>query len=147
MKKIFVFSVLLFTFHLQAKEERKPSQVELFAQVQLCAGTEDLGNEGQGMGASAMINLFNDPNVPNSDVKCELGLAFSYEYGNVKGLKIGGIAPFNVAPVSVGKTECTVTKEGDSMYISVRKLVKPNSKSKKPPKVFVDRCLVNSNGT
>ena len=158
--KLFV-SAMISTFIFQsfafAKDEvskvevskRKPNQAEnFFGQVQLCAGTEALGNEGQGMGASAFINVYPEMNsqVKPAPIKCDLAFAFAYEYGNDRGIKLGDIEPFNMMSVPVGKTDCLVTQENGEITLRLTKAVNPNSKSKRPAKVLVENCKVSVKG-
>lgn len=96
----------------EGKSARKPNNgTEPFEQVQLCDGTAALGNEGGSTSASALINLFSDP---ENQKKCELALAFQYSYGNNRGLKLGRHQMFSVMPVQLGKTECEL-KEGPKL--------------------------------
>lgn len=143
----FLFQTLVFA--KDATAQRKPNQVEnFFGQVQVCAGTEALGNEGQGMGASAFINVYPELNsqVKPAPLKCDLAMAFGYEYGNDRGIKIGEISPFNMMPMPVGKTDCTVTQDNDEIILKLTKAVNPNSKSKRAPKVLVENCKLSANG-
>lgn len=125
----------------EEKTSRQPSN-EFFAQVQLCEGTEAMGNEGQGMGVSAMINVYNDS--ATNQKKCDLGLAYAYEYGHDRGLKIGRHQSYNVTAVPMGKTECFVKEEGGQVLITLKKAVRPNSK--RPAKVLVENCKVTDSG-
>lgn len=138
---LFVFASL----NAVTKEEkatRKPNN-DFYAQVQSCEGTEALGNEGQGVGVSAMINVYIDPNGSNQK-KCELGLAYGYEYGNSKGLKIGRHQPYNVFAVNPGKTECVVKEENGQLLLTVTRAVRPGSK--RAGKVLVENCKVTDSG-
>lgn len=127
----------------EEKTNRKPTAVEFFAQVQICEGTEALGNEGQGVGVSAMINVYNDTNG-SGQKKCDLGLAYGYEYGNSRGIKLGQHQPFNVFPVSPGKTDCFVKEENGQITLTLKKATGPNSK--RPAKVLVENCKVTETG-
>lgn len=105
---------------------RKPDQVDSFtAQVQLCEGTEALGNEGQGMGASAFVNVYSEMNstAKPAALKCDLAFAFAYEYGNDRGIKLGEISPYNLTPVSTGKTDCQVKQENGDIFLHITKAV------------------------
>ena len=126
----------------EEKTARQPSN-DFFAQVQICEGTEALGNEGQGVGVSAMINVYNDP-AGSGQKKCDLGLAYGYEYGNTRGLKLGKQQPFNVFSVNPGKTECVVKEENGQLLVTVAKAVRPGSK--RAGKVLVENCKVTDLG-
>lgn len=145
--------VLSTVFQVQAKEEkaspRAPAQTEPFvAQVQLCEGTAALGNEGQGMGASAFINFYveTDSQTQVSQKKCDLGFAFAYEYGNDRGLKIGKISPYNISSIPTGKTDCTVREENGNILFLVTKAISKNPKVKRSPKVLIENCRLTTNG-
>lgn len=125
----------------EEKAKRQPNS-EFFAQVQLCEGTTAMGNEGEGMGVSAMINVYSDP-VTNQK-KCDLGFAYAYEYGNDRGLKIGKHQAYNVTALPMAKTECFVKEEGGQLFLTLKKAVRPNSK--KPAKVLVENCKLTDSG-
>lgn len=122
----------------EGKKLRKPSSSTSFAQVQICEGTEALGNEGQGVGVSAMINV--DYQLTASDKKtCTLAFAYSYEYGNDRGATIGRHQPYNIGVVPVGKNDCTLKEENGEILITVKSL-------KKEAQVLVKNCKVTTTG-
>jgi hypothetical protein len=90
-----------------------------------------------------MINVYNDLAGSNQK-KCDLGLAYGYEYGNTRGLKLGRQQPFNVFAVNPGKTECVVKEENGQILITVSKAVRPGSK--RAGKVLVENCKVTDSG-
>jgi hypothetical protein len=129
-------------------KERKPTNEETpFVQVQLCDTTEAFGNEGQGMAVAAYINYSSEKNFQSNSIerKCELGMAFSFEYGNDRGLKIGRFQPFNVYPVAAPRTLCHVNEENGDVFITLTKV--PPKNSKKAPVVLIDRCKLTASGT
>ncbi len=144
-----MMSLLLVVSAKESDAKRKPNQMEQFiGQVQFCEGTEALGNEGQGMGASAFINVFSEMNstVKPVPLKCELAFAVAYEYGNDRGFKIGEILPFNLTALPSGKTECQVRQENGETFLQVTKAQSPNAKIKRAPKVLVEKCKLTING-
>ncbi len=126
----------------EEKHIRQPNN-DFFSQVQICEGTEALGNEGQGVGASAMVNVYNDSSG-SGQKKCDLGLAYGYEYGNNRGLKLGKQQPFNVFSVNPGKTDCVVKEENGQISITVSKAVRPGSK--RTGKILIENCKVTESG-
>lgn len=115
------------------------SIVGLVSQVQLCEGTEAFGSEGQGVAVSAFLNY-------SSDKKCEVGMAFSFEYGAEKGFQFGRFTPYNVYPVQVGKTVCTVTEENGEFFMTLTRAPNKNAKPGRALKVLVDRCKLSEKG-
>lgn len=109
------------------------------SQVQLCEGTEAFGSEGQGVAVSALLNY-------SSDKKCEVGLAFSFEYGAEKGFQLGRHTPYSVYPIQVGKTVCTVTEENGEFYMTLTRAPNKNAKPGRPLKILVDRCKLSEKG-
>lgn len=109
------------------------------SQVQLCEGTEAFGSEGQGVAVSALLNY-------SSDKKCEVGLAFSFEYGADRGFQLGRLTPYNVYPVQVGKTVCTVTEENGEFFMTLTRAPSKNAKPGRPLKILVDRCKLSERG-
>jgi hypothetical protein len=148
-----IFAVLVFSLSAFSKGEklRAPNSEDAsVSQVQLCPGTEAFGNEGQGMAVSAFINYHSEKDFETNTFKktCELGLAFSFEYGSDHGFKIGNATPFNIYPVNAGKTECLVSEEGNgATFFTLVKAVSKNSKVKRAPKVLIERCKLTSSGT
>ena len=129
-----------------SESTREPNQAqEFFGQVQLCAGTEALGNEGQGVGASALINVYADT-ANKGALKCDLATALVYEYGNDRGFKLGSLQAYNITAVPTGKTDCTAKEENGVVLINVKKSVAPNSRSKRTPKVLIENCKMSKEG-
>lgn len=127
------------------REPNQASSSNFYGQVQVCMGTEELGNEGQGIGASAFINVYAaDLNNPSGPKKCDLAMAFAYEYGNNRGISFGDLRPFNMTSVPTGKTECAITEKDDQLSITVKKVKSP--KSKRPAKVLVENCRMTDSG-
>ncbi len=122
---------------------RKPGSdgvaVGQVSQVQLCEGTEAFGSEGQGVAVSAFLNY-------SSDKKCEIGLAFSFEYGAEKGFQLGRHTPYNVYPIQVGRTVCTVTELNGEFFMTLTRAPNKNSKPGRPLKILVDRCKLSERG-
>ncbi len=150
--KLTILTILcLFVMNTKAQAKtnetsREPSQAQdFYGQVQLCAGTEALGNEGQGVGASALINVYSDPSNKGA-MKCDLVTALVYEYGNDRGFKLGSMQAYNMTAVPTGKTDCTVKDENGVVLITLKKAVAPNSRSKRIPKVLVENCKMTKEG-
>ena len=128
-------------------KDRKPTNDETVIQVQLCDTTEAFGNEGQGVAVAAYINYSSQKNFQTHSIdrKCDLGMAFSFEYGNDRGLQIGRFQPFSVYPVATPKTVCNVTEENGDVYMTLTKA--PRLNSKKAPVVLVNKCKLTVSGT
>ena len=133
--------------------KRKPGSDDLAAgtvsQVQLCDGTEAFGSEGQGVAVSAFLNYSFEKNYQTNatEKKCEIGLAFSFEYGSDRGFPLGRLTPYNVYPVSHGKTVCTVTEENGEIFMTLSRAPGKNAKPGRPLKVLVERCKLSASGT
>lgn len=149
LMSVLFIAIASIAFHAEAAKTQKlirraPNQVAGFIpQVQMCPGTEALGNEGQGLAVSALLNVYSDvgQDAAPEAKKCELALAFAYEYGNDRGVKIGNISPFNVNVLSVGKTECVLTEKNGEILMTLK-----SSKSKKSPKLLVENCKLTTSG-
>lgn len=114
-------------------KSRVPSGSSFKVQVQHCPGTETLGNEGQGTGASAFVNVFNK--------SCELAAAFGYEYGNDSGPKFGQMMPYSLTYLNLGETVCKLTESNGELYISVYKTSILDLEQ-----VLVENCKVEAKG-
>ena len=139
-----IFVVMCGVAFAKDSPKRKPGNNDSAAgsvsQVQLCEGTEAFGSEGQGVAVSAFLNY-------SSDKKCEIGLAFSFEYGADRGFQLGRLTPFNVYPIQVGKTVCTVTEENGEFYMTLTRAPNKNAKpGARPLKILVDRCKLSERG-
>lgn len=142
-------TLLVVSFAAQSATKRKPGSDDgANPQVQLCEGTEAFGSEGQGVAVSALINYSVEKNDQSDAVakKCELGMAFSFEYGNDRGFSLGRFIPYNVYPISSGKTVCTVTEENGGIFLTLTKAPSKNAKPGRALKVLVDRCKLSAKG-
>lgn len=120
------------------------------SQVQLCEGTAAFGSEGQGVAVSAFINYTDEKNYQTniSEKKCEIGLAFSYEYGNDRGFRFGRLVPYSMYPKAAGKTNCAVIEENGEIYLTVTRVPPASAKkTDKPLKILVDRCKLTEAGS
>lgn len=140
--------ILLLSISVHAKSQRKPNSEDSSSQVQLCEGTEAFGSEGQGMAVSALLNYSVQKNYQTNTIekKCELGVAFAFEYGNDRGFKLGRFSPYNVAPVAGGKTQCSVAEENGEIYLTLTKATGKILKSGVKAKVLIDRCRLTASG-